>query len=380
MAKSFQSVLYSYFLGPRLPFPIVLRAVQNAWAKFGLKDAMVNDLGYFFFRFNDNGGCNQVAESSPLMIRGRPLFVSTWDPSKGLTKPEHTSFPLWIKFYNIPLVAFNREGISRIASAVGVPLRLDACTASTCDKAWGRTNFAKVLVDVWAVGEIQKQIEVVIPRLSGDGEDVIKIVMEYDWVPSQCSKCKVFGHNLNSCLKVGIQKQKEIVKPLHTDGFIEKKRKQWKPKQSSGSSNGVQPTSSGEPSNFHEAIVGVGTIKPVSDEPSILGENRKDEEVVQSVDPDFSDGQRKETDESQYCMVDAGRMPRGREDVSNVTFRSKAGPELVKAVIQAMKPRRGAVSSTSTSNRFSPLPSDDSSDDDDMEIIDTEGHSLVLMP
>ncbi|XP_024964658.1 uncharacterized protein LOC112504935, partial [Cynara cardunculus var. scolymus] len=348
MAKSFQSVLYGYFLGPRLPFPIVLQAVKNAWGKFGLMDAMVNDLGYFFFRFNDNGGCNQGVESSPLMIRGRPLFVSIWDPSKGLKKPEHTSCPLWIKFYNISLVAFNREGISRIASAVGVPLRLDACTASTCDKAWGRTNFAKVLVDVWAVGTIQKQIEVVIPKLSGDGEDVIKVVLEFDWVPSQCSKCKVFGHNTNSCPKGGTLKQKEIVKPLHNDGFIEKNSKQWRPKQSSGPSNGAQATSSGDPSNLCETLVGVGTLKAISNKPSTLGVTQKDKEAVEVVDSDPSIGERRDHDESQYCTVDAGRTPRGRDDEVNVTFRSKRGLELVKGVLKAMKPRRGAVSITST--------------------------------
>ncbi|XP_024963569.1 uncharacterized protein LOC112503802 [Cynara cardunculus var. scolymus] len=283
------------------------------------------------------------------MIRGRPLFVSSWDPSKGLHKPEHTSCPLWIKFFNIPLVAFNREGISRIASAVGIPLRLDACTASTCDKAWGRTNFAKVLVDVWAVGEIQRQIEVVIPRLSGNGEDIIKVVLEYDWVPSQCSKCKVFGH--------------------------QPRRRHWKPKNNLGPRNGDQATTSGAASKTH-LIVGVGTIKQVTEVSHVSGVSKKEKEVVKPAASTGLVGESVEHVEGQYCTVDAGRTPKGRDDHSNVTILSKGGPDLVQAVVHAFKPRQGAISSTSISNRFSSLQSDDSSDDDDIEIIDTEGHSM----
>lgn len=237
MANTFRTVLYGYFLGPRIPFPIVLRSVQNAWGKFGFRDATVNGHGFFFFRFNDEGGCSQVVESSPLMIKGIPLFVAPWDPSKGIHKPEHTTCPLWIKFYNIPLVAFNREGISRIASAVGVPLKMDACTTNTCDNTWGRTSFAKVLVNVWASGDLTREVEVVIPHLSGKGEDVVKVELEYDWEPTQCSICKIFGHKVSSCPKAEIVQKKEIPNISQKDkenvddgGWITVGRKQWKPK------------------------------------------------------------------------------------------------------------------------------------------------------
>src|SRR5581483_5055160 len=86
----------------------------------------------------DFGGSNKVVEAGPLMIRAVPLFIEHWDPVKGLTEPIHNSCPLWVKLHNIPLVAFNKEGISRIASALGVPKQMDACTASMCDKSWGR--------------------------------------------------------------------------------------------------------------------------------------------------------------------------------------------------------------------------------------------------
>ncbi|KAJ9536546.1 hypothetical protein OSB04_un000298 [Centaurea solstitialis] len=187
---------------------------------------------------------SEVVEAGPLMIRGVPLFVEHWDPVKGLSKPIHTSCPLWVKLHNIPLVAFNKEGISRIASALGVPKQMDACTASMCDKAWGRPGFAKVLIETWAVGELKRELQVVIPNLAG-GEDVrIAIKVEYLWEPSQCAHCLVFGHKTTSCAKaVAAQLKKGKAAVVDEDGFTKVQRKEWRPKvvgSSPGTKNDVQ--------------------------------------------------------------------------------------------------------------------------------------------
>ena len=158
---------------------MVQNYVKSVWGKFGFSDAMMNNNGVYFFKFNDLGGSNQVVEEGPLMIRGVPLFVHRWDPMKGLTKLVHDTCPLWVKLHNIPLVAFNREGISRIASALGFPKQMDACTSSMCDKAWGRPGFAKVLVEVWAVGELKRELEVVVPSLYGGDDAKVMVKVEY---------------------------------------------------------------------------------------------------------------------------------------------------------------------------------------------------------
>ncbi|KAJ9544912.1 hypothetical protein OSB04_024619 [Centaurea solstitialis] len=231
VAKEYHATLYGYFLGPRLPFATVQRHVKSVWSKFGFIDIMMNNKGFYFFKFATRGGCDQVIENGPIMIQGVPLFVFPWEPTKGLTKPLHTSCPLWVKLHNIPLVAFNTEGIARIASALGVPKQMDACTASMCDRAWGRPGFAKVLIDVWAVGELKRELQVVIPHLDGGESVPVRIEVEYLWEPLQCSECLVFGHKLSTCPNVKAPR-KEVVKSQMVDaeGFQLVKRKVWKPK------------------------------------------------------------------------------------------------------------------------------------------------------
>lgn len=203
---TYQNTLYGYFLGPRLFFPSVDKEVKRLWSKFGFQEAMMNEHGFLFFRFSAVDGIRQVLEGGPWMIRGVPLFVFPWDPLQGLVKPEHKSCPLWVKLHNIPLVAFNREGVSRIASALGEPKMMDDHTTAMCDNAWGRPGFAKVLVDVWAVGDLKRELKVVIPNLNGGNGVTVIIRVEYLWEPSQCTHCKVFGHKVASCVNATVVK------------------------------------------------------------------------------------------------------------------------------------------------------------------------------
>ncbi|KAJ9536674.1 hypothetical protein OSB04_un000147 [Centaurea solstitialis] len=228
----------------RVPFQIVQQAVKRAWGKYGFSDIMMNANGVYFLKFNDVGGCEQVVEQGPLFIRDAPLFVFRWDPSKGLSKPVHTSCPLWVKLHDIPLAAFNVEGIGRIASVLGVPKQMDSATAAMCDKSWGRPGFAKVLVDTWATGDLKREIDVEVPSLQGEDSAVVKVRVEYIWEPAQCNHCMVFGHKKSGCAKAIVDSSNKLKPKLRDDdGFTRVTKKQWVPKANVGESSSVAVTS-----------------------------------------------------------------------------------------------------------------------------------------
>ncbi|KAJ9538885.1 hypothetical protein OSB04_031618 [Centaurea solstitialis] len=126
--KSQCSVKIPVELAKRASLSFITTVCASQWGKFGFIDAMLNENGIFFFKFETEGGALQVVNLGSVMINGVPFFLLPWDPTRGISKPQHTSCPLWVKIHNIPLVAFNNEGISRIASALGIPIRMDACT------------------------------------------------------------------------------------------------------------------------------------------------------------------------------------------------------------------------------------------------------------
>ncbi|KAJ9535927.1 hypothetical protein OSB04_un000907 [Centaurea solstitialis] len=351
-----RSTLYGYFLGPRLHFPVVERYVRTAWGKFGFSDAMMNNNGMYFFRFNDVGGCNQVVEAGPLMIRGVPLFVEHWDPVKGLNKPIHTSCPLWVKLHNVPLVAFNKEGISRIASALGVPKQMDACTATMCDKAWGRPGFAKVLIETWAVGELKRELHVLIPDLNG-GDDVrVSIKVEYDWEPSQCSHCLVFGHKDSTCIKAMIAQKNKGKKPVVDEqGFTMVKRKEWRPKVVEGSTSGTKGVEMKQTEDSH------GDLNPIKQDDGSKGSGGLvgTTPSQQEVSPRELAGNMANT-HSQGENIDVNDQEKTCAEVLDVASREQSAVRHLSVPLEV--PLRTILKNT---NRFSPLADDGAKRDKD---------------
>ncbi|KAI3692807.1 hypothetical protein L6452_32630 [Arctium lappa] len=81
-----------------------------------------------------------------------------------------------------------------------------------------------LLIDVWAVGELKRELQVAVPSLYGGKETVVTVQVDYLWESSQCSHCKVFGHKISSCVKTTVEKQKSKGKnqtrgEVDADGF-----------------------------------------------------------------------------------------------------------------------------------------------------------------
>ena len=114
-----------------------------------------------------------------------------------MERPEPSKVPIWVKLMNVPLEAWNVQGISRIASGVGNPIIIDRITTSMCEKAYGRASFARVLIEVDAASDLVESVEVCYESL-GKSMD---LKVEYAWRPPHCSHCEVFGHEIKDCKK-----------------------------------------------------------------------------------------------------------------------------------------------------------------------------------
>nr|GEW03279.1 hypothetical protein [Tanacetum cinerariifolium] len=98
---------------------------------------------------------------------------SKWTPNACLKRKEVTTVPVWVKLYNVPVVAYLEDGLSLIATQIGTPIMLDDFTSSI----------------------------MAIPIVNGIGHTREVIRVEYEWKPSKCIECKTFGHDSTQCLK-----------------------------------------------------------------------------------------------------------------------------------------------------------------------------------
>ncbi|KAB5540602.1 hypothetical protein DKX38_013576 [Salix brachista] len=85
----------------------------------------------------------------------------------------------------LPFPLWNKEGLSLAASMVGKPLACDEHTI-TC----GRLEYARVCVEVEADALFVHHFKVESHLLT----EPITIEVLYEWKPSRCSRCKVYGH------------------------------------------------------------------------------------------------------------------------------------------------------------------------------------------
>ncbi|XP_021985797.1 uncharacterized protein LOC110881991 [Helianthus annuus] len=219
----FENVLYGYFLGNRLPFPVVEYYAKNVWSKFGFSKLMMNSSGFFFFKFEEKEGMMKVLEGGPWLIRKIPLFLNVWSPKVSLKKDGIKTLPLWVKMHNVPIAVYSDDGLSLLASKLGVPKRLDSYIADMCAENWGRSSYARAMIEVNAETELKDYISIAIPKMDEEGYIMERIKVEYEWRPLRCATCCLFGHDENTCSKVDKGKAKQV--SVDEEGFVTDRRR-----------------------------------------------------------------------------------------------------------------------------------------------------------
>ncbi|GJT31557.1 retrovirus-related pol polyprotein from transposon 17.6 [Tanacetum coccineum] len=197
----FTNTLYGYLIGNRLAFPLV-----------------------------ENYGMESVLENGPWLIRLVPLILNEWTPNTILKKDEIKCAPVWVKLHHVPIVAYSEVGLSLITTQIGKPIMLDSYTSNMCLNSWGRSSYARALLEILADEEVQKSMVIAIPLSNKEGHTFATIDIEYEWTPPRCATCRVFDHVNEKCPK--LPKVDPPTKEMD-DGFVEVKKKKVKSKPTS---------------------------------------------------------------------------------------------------------------------------------------------------
>nr|GEX17601.1 hypothetical protein [Tanacetum cinerariifolium] len=145
-SKNWEPTLCGQVVGHNMNLPM-LHYHLRMWSRYGYKEIVDNGNGNWLFKFTRMNGMMEVVDKSPWMVNNKPLIVQKWNPSLGLEKVEPV---VWIKLFNMPMKAWNNDGISAIASGIGKPKIMDSMTSYVCKSKMGRTEYARVLVEIEA--------------------------------------------------------------------------------------------------------------------------------------------------------------------------------------------------------------------------------------
>ncbi|GJZ14285.1 retrotransposon protein, putative, ty1-copia subclass [Tanacetum coccineum] len=202
VSDRFADSAYGFFLGKRVAYPVVANYVRNTWGKFGLVRSMFSSsTGLFSFQFSSMDGLNAMLENGPWFIRSHPIILKKWNPDVNLLKEDVGNVSVWVKLHGFPVTTFSEDGLSAIATKLGIPIMLDSYNADMCLQSWGRSSYARVMIELRADVELKDTIVVAMPKINGEGFYTCNVRVEYEWKPPRCACCKIFGHTQVECPK-----------------------------------------------------------------------------------------------------------------------------------------------------------------------------------
>lgn len=224
--EEFKEFVFAQFQGSYPDMGRVIGVVNAIWARQGPR--------IFVHRLSHNSYLLKVTNprTRSIMlgrnlwnIAGHPMLVAPWSPEFTPESPPITSASVMVEFRGVPYLFFNRQSLSRIATAIGLPIGLAPETKR-------KENFevAKVLVKVNLTKELPTRI---VSGLSNGRE--MDITVSYPWLPPKCNSCNVYGHDTFHC----------IHKVLSQHSVWRSTRSRSRPSNSRGSRNSWEGRSRG---------------------------------------------------------------------------------------------------------------------------------------
>ncbi|GKD45729.1 retrotransposon protein, putative, ty1-copia subclass [Tanacetum coccineum] len=162
---------------------IPLESIRVVSERYELVKSMLNSsTGLFFFEFSSMDDLDSMLENGLWFIRNNLFILKKWNPDVNFIKEDVGNVPVWVKLHGVPMTAFSEDGFSVIATKLSTPLMLDSYTSDMCIQSWGRSSYARALIEIRA--------------------------------DMTCACCKVFGHDLDDCPKnIDADVTKNLKKP-----------------------------------------------------------------------------------------------------------------------------------------------------------------------
>ncbi|KAJ6932555.1 hypothetical protein NC651_008095 [Populus alba x Populus x berolinensis] len=247
--------LIGFIAGKFLGYTSISTFVTNSW-KCPVNFSM-HDSGWLIFTFNSELDMLTILNGGPYHVLGRLMILKIMPEFFDFDTSDMVRMPIWIRFPNLPLQCWSPICLSKLASVIGKPLRLDTPTSSMT-----RLSYARVLVETDLLAELLNLINISLPNGVTMSQKV-----QYESLPRFCKKCRSLGHNTSVCISNQHNKRKQQAQTTPTP---------------SGCSPSAD-TEAVEKQNPQDMPHGMSGFDPMSAEAAVLGEERIDTSTCKRV-------------------------------------------------------------------------------------------------
>ncbi|XP_020689233.1 uncharacterized protein LOC110104462 [Dendrobium catenatum] len=180
--------LVGYSVGKRPYYEALKETAMRIWKLKGTFELIALTDGFFLFKFSLPKDYDMVWSKGAWFFHGNPFIFQKWTKSFNPTRENFTYVPIWVRIHNLPLVCWNSEGISKIASKIRIPIAVDALTATK-----SRLIYARICIQVSTTSSFLESVAVAIEG------DVIRMQIQYEWKPIPCASCASLAHQTLNC-------------------------------------------------------------------------------------------------------------------------------------------------------------------------------------
>ncbi|GJX77026.1 putative reverse transcriptase domain-containing protein [Tanacetum coccineum] len=112
----------------------------------------------FYFKFSSKDGMDSMLENGPWLIRNAPLILKKGSPNANVLKEDVCNVLFRVKIHDVPITMFIEEGLSVIATKLGISLLLDIKTSIKCTESWGRSSYARAMIELRVDVELKETL------------------------------------------------------------------------------------------------------------------------------------------------------------------------------------------------------------------------------
>lgn len=188
--EEFRDYIFARFHGDWPSMGRIIGVVNAVWAKTGPRIFVhMVGAGEYLLKVTSAKTREHLLSRTCWNIAGFPMFVAPWSHDFTPEEAPITSAVVPVELRGVPYLLFNKESLSRLATAVGKPVSLAPETER-------KENFqvAKLFVRVDLTRELPSKM---ISGFSNGKEN--EITISYPWLPLKCNACGKYGHLNTKC-------------------------------------------------------------------------------------------------------------------------------------------------------------------------------------
>ncbi|KAL4307650.1 hypothetical protein AHAS_Ahas16G0299500 [Arachis hypogaea] len=181
LAEPYREALVIKVLDKNYNYTALSYKLRMVWHIKGGFDMLDVGFGYFMVKFDAGEDRENVMLSGPWLIEEHYVAVKLWDIDFRPCEESFGSTLVWVRISVLPIWCYQEQAMMRIASAIGVPIKVDLAT-----KLAERGRYTRVCV----------QINLGLPVVKHIIVEGVTHVVEYKSLNLICNSCVRYGHDM----------------------------------------------------------------------------------------------------------------------------------------------------------------------------------------